>query len=365
MDCWAPCWFCSALTGDTGRELLRYERPAVLHGEYWRLVTGHFVHGSAQHLLLNAVGLGLIAALFPRDYSLRGWLLILASSIATIDLGFVLLEPQLQWYVGLSGVLHGALAAGAIGWWRHESRPLALALTRRPGRQARLGAVARGAAAFRRHAGRCRCASIWCDRRRAGRRHVWLCHNAGRATSIAIIARPLARQATASNVVRVRLSRSGLAVRRHAGRARERRAARSGNLCRSVRSARLRPVEAVPGGPRGRARHDGAHAARDARRPAWRPGASGASTAAACRRRWPATVSASTPRWSAPVRSISGRPWHSCSFAARRCRQQCRQGRARWLRSSASTTPKSKLPVAKLRRAKSYRPRTSILPDRS
>ena len=31
--------------------------------------------------------------------------------------------------MGLSGVLHGALAAGAIGWWRHESRPLALALT--------------------------------------------------------------------------------------------------------------------------------------------------------------------------------------------------------------------------------------------
>ncbi len=118
-----------ALTGDAGRELLRYERLAVLHGEFWRLVTGHFVHGSGQHLLLNAVGLGLIAALFPREYSLRGWLLILASSIATIDLGFVFLEPQLEWYVGLSGVLHGALAAGAIGWWKHESRPLALALT--------------------------------------------------------------------------------------------------------------------------------------------------------------------------------------------------------------------------------------------
>jgi rhomboid family GlyGly-CTERM serine protease len=118
-------WF----TGESGRELLRYERAAVLQGEYWRLLTGHFVHGSGQHLLLNAVGLGLIAALFPREYSVRAWLLILASSIVTIDLGFVLLEPQLQWYVGLSGVLHGALAAGALGWWRHESRALALALS--------------------------------------------------------------------------------------------------------------------------------------------------------------------------------------------------------------------------------------------
>ncbi|HKR35644.1 MAG TPA: rhombosortase [Steroidobacteraceae bacterium] len=118
-------WF----TGESGRELLRYERAAVLQGQYWRLLTGHLVHGSGQHVLLNAVGLGLIAALFPREYSLRGWLLILASSVVTIDLGFVLLEPQLQWYVGLSGVLHGALAAGALGWWRHESRGLALALS--------------------------------------------------------------------------------------------------------------------------------------------------------------------------------------------------------------------------------------------
>jgi rhomboid family GlyGly-CTERM serine protease len=117
------------LSGEAGRELLRYERLAVLHGEYWRLVTGHFVHGSTQHLLLNAVGLGLIVGLFPREYSVRGWLLILVSSLVTIDIGFVWLEPQLEWYVGLSGVLHGALAAGAIGWWKHESKPLALALT--------------------------------------------------------------------------------------------------------------------------------------------------------------------------------------------------------------------------------------------
>ena len=38
------------------------------------------------------------------------------ASVAMIDLGFVLFEPQLDWYVGLSGVLHGALAAGAVSW---------------------------------------------------------------------------------------------------------------------------------------------------------------------------------------------------------------------------------------------------------
>jgi rhomboid family GlyGly-CTERM serine protease len=119
-----------SLLGENGRLALRYERSAVLEGhQWWRLVSGHLVHGSPRHLLLNGAGLALVALLFARDYTARAWLLLLAFSVAAIDLGFVLFEPQLQWYVGLSGVLHGAMAAGAVAWWRHETKPLALALT--------------------------------------------------------------------------------------------------------------------------------------------------------------------------------------------------------------------------------------------
>ncbi len=108
---------------------LRYERDGVLGGEYWRLLTGHFVHGSLQHLALNLGGLVLIASLFPRDYTWARWLFILLCSTLAIDFGFVFYEPQLTWYVGFSGVLHGALAAGAIAWWRNESTLLAAALS--------------------------------------------------------------------------------------------------------------------------------------------------------------------------------------------------------------------------------------------
>lgn len=118
-----------SLLGEHGRLLLRYEREAVLQGEYWRLLTGHLVHGNWLHLFLNGAGLGLIVALFPGHYSPRQWLLIGLFSLVAIDAGFVLWEPQLHWYVGLSGVLHGALAAGAIAWWRYESKRLALALS--------------------------------------------------------------------------------------------------------------------------------------------------------------------------------------------------------------------------------------------
>jgi len=118
-----------SLSGEGGQLALRYERDAVLRGEYWRLLTGHLVHGSWHHLSLNVAGLLLIGALFPREYSWRAWLLIGALSLTAIDIGFVFYEPQLLWYVGLSGVLHGALAAGAIAWWRHESKPMALLLS--------------------------------------------------------------------------------------------------------------------------------------------------------------------------------------------------------------------------------------------
>jgi rhomboid family GlyGly-CTERM serine protease len=118
-----------ALGGEAARSGLRYEREAVLAGEYWRLVSAHFVHGSPQHLIVNLLGLGVIAALFPHHYTAREWLSVGAFSMAAIAGGFVFLEPQLQWYVGFSGILHGALAAGSLAWWRVETKPLALALS--------------------------------------------------------------------------------------------------------------------------------------------------------------------------------------------------------------------------------------------
>ena len=97
---------------------LRYERSAVLAGEAWRLMTGHLVHTDIVHLGWNLLGLLIVALLFARDYSWRQWLVILVVSTATTDLGFLLLEPQLEWYVGFSGVLHGLMAAGLAAWLR-------------------------------------------------------------------------------------------------------------------------------------------------------------------------------------------------------------------------------------------------------
>jgi rhomboid family GlyGly-CTERM serine protease len=102
------------LGGEPVRAALRYERAAILEGEVWRLFTGHIVHFDLRHLVLNLAGAGLMVLLFATGYAFRHWLWILAASVVAIDVGFFVLEPQLLWYVGVSGVLHGVLAAGAV-----------------------------------------------------------------------------------------------------------------------------------------------------------------------------------------------------------------------------------------------------------
>ncbi len=103
-----------AAFGDAARELLRYERAAIADGEYWRLLSGHFVHLGYAHLALNLVGLLLVWLLVGRLYNTRRWLLVTAIAIVVMDAGFWFLDADLRWYVGLSGLLHGLLLAGAI-----------------------------------------------------------------------------------------------------------------------------------------------------------------------------------------------------------------------------------------------------------
>lgn len=100
------------LGGETARESLRFDRMGIGAGEFWRAVTGHFVHLGWPHFGLNAAGLGLVWYLVGETFDTRRWLVIGGFSIIAMDLGLWFLDPELRWYVGLSGLLHGVLAAG-------------------------------------------------------------------------------------------------------------------------------------------------------------------------------------------------------------------------------------------------------------
>lgn len=102
------------IAGSSARLLLRYDRSGIADGEFWRFATGHFTHLGTGHLILNIAGLLLVWLLIGSSFSVYSWMFVIAFSIAIIDLGFCFFDPQLEWYVGLSGLLHGMLAAGLL-----------------------------------------------------------------------------------------------------------------------------------------------------------------------------------------------------------------------------------------------------------
>jgi rhomboid family GlyGly-CTERM serine protease len=122
---------CLALAagGDEARELGRYERLAIENGEYWRLATAHLVHLSIGHLWPNLAALAILGLLLDDVFRNADWWRVAAVSAAAIDAGLYLYQPGVLWYVGLSGVLHGVVAAGAIAFFtRHRALGAVLAL---------------------------------------------------------------------------------------------------------------------------------------------------------------------------------------------------------------------------------------------
>jgi rhomboid family GlyGly-CTERM serine protease len=106
------------LDGQAAREALSYQRTALAGGQWWRLLSAHFVHLDFQHAALNAMGALLMWALFARDYPPWRWLAIYLGACLTVSAGLWFLNPEIEWYVGASGALHGVMTAGTIAHLR-------------------------------------------------------------------------------------------------------------------------------------------------------------------------------------------------------------------------------------------------------
>ncbi|WP_299688931.1 rhombosortase [Hydrocarboniphaga sp.] len=96
------------------RDLLCYQRTAIAAGQWWRLLTGNFVHLGWYHLFLNELGLIVLVLLCPERLSL--W--VLARRVVLIGLAMSLclyaFVPGLHSYVGMSGVIHGLFVLGLL-----------------------------------------------------------------------------------------------------------------------------------------------------------------------------------------------------------------------------------------------------------
>lgn len=104
-------------------EHLIYDRPAILSGEVWRLVTGHWIHYSDSHLAYNLTALAIIGAIIELRESHHFFLVCVLSALM-IGIALLIFRPDLHYYAGASGVVTASLVYGALsglsvsGSWR-------------------------------------------------------------------------------------------------------------------------------------------------------------------------------------------------------------------------------------------------------
>jgi rhomboid family GlyGly-CTERM serine protease len=117
--CWALAGTCLALApfGDTARMWLRYDRSGIEAGAWWRLLSAHLVHLGWPHTLMNIAALLLTGAIAGQSLRPFEWWIVTLSCACGISVGLYVFDPNVAWYVGLSGVLHGLLSAAAVALW--------------------------------------------------------------------------------------------------------------------------------------------------------------------------------------------------------------------------------------------------------
>lgn len=102
---------------------LIWEREAIAGGQWWRLLSGHAIHLNERHLLMNLLGLFFVTELLCERTTVPQFMSLIIVSALGVGLLLWLLQPQLQWYAGFSGVLHGLWSGSAgLNWIRDRTR---------------------------------------------------------------------------------------------------------------------------------------------------------------------------------------------------------------------------------------------------
>ncbi|THD03355.1 rhombosortase [Panacagrimonas perspica] len=108
--------------GDSARRLLSFDRAGLASWEWWRLLTGHFVHLGGYHLGLNLLGLLALQVLCPKPVRAREWVLRVIWLALFVSIALYAAAPTVGNYVGFSGVLHGLFVLGLVPMAREGDR---------------------------------------------------------------------------------------------------------------------------------------------------------------------------------------------------------------------------------------------------
>ena len=86
----------------------------IQDGEVWRLLTANMVHFGWAHTLMNLAAFLLCCYAFFDRYPIQQFIFLLFVSFLSVGLGIFFLNPHYTPYAGLSGAIHGLVAAGIL-----------------------------------------------------------------------------------------------------------------------------------------------------------------------------------------------------------------------------------------------------------
>lgn len=113
---------CCFLFNSQISDYFNYNRTLVVENQFWRLITGHFFHTNYAHFLLNTLAIVLLWGLHGQFYSTKQYCLLFLLSSLIVSLGIFIFTPEMNEYVGLSGVLHAFFIWGALKDIEHKEK---------------------------------------------------------------------------------------------------------------------------------------------------------------------------------------------------------------------------------------------------
>jgi len=107
---------------------LEYRRASLDALQLWRLLTAHAAHLGLVHGALNGAALVLVWRIVRDSVARAEWGWLLLGSVAAVDAGLYFLSPDVEWYVGASGALHGLFGGAAMLMLDRDARAYGIAL---------------------------------------------------------------------------------------------------------------------------------------------------------------------------------------------------------------------------------------------
>jgi rhomboid family GlyGly-CTERM serine protease len=101
----------------TDKALFYFSAADINGGETWRLLSGHFMHADAQHLLWNCLGLAVLGMVIEQHSRMVLWA-ALGTGVVSVNILLLSPLPQLDYYCGLSGVLNSLLLVALWLEWK-------------------------------------------------------------------------------------------------------------------------------------------------------------------------------------------------------------------------------------------------------